>query len=242
MQAGDVDFRSDEIVLGVHYALTFGRAHHELGGERDQSRRRIRGIHRHAADRMQNRMLAVATLRCIGITDVPTSAVARPTGAVIPTSSILRYVAAKRALIPDLRRSHQLRAVGQQFVLLSDDGMLGHFRQRGHRSDLDAVGGGANSLEFLDAAQINHDLRFLDAVLKPVEAIHASGQHPAVLALQLEHFLRVRNRVRLNQLESGHDVSDYSHGLSFRITARYAPSTDVAWDVQPQAKSKWCRR
>ncbi len=231
MQPGDVDFRSDEVVLGVHHALTLGSANHEFGIEGNKRGSRVRRIHRHAAIRMQNRVLPVAALRRIGIADVPTRAVARPTGAVIPASSILRHVAAKRALVPDLWRGYQFRALRQQLVLLSDDGMLDYFRQRGHRSDLDAVGGGANSLEFPDPAQIDDHLWFLDAVLEPIEAIHASGQHPAVVALLLEHLLRISNRVRLNQLESRHDVSDYGHGLSFRIPTKCAPLGDVAWDV-----------
>src|SRR5208337_3137440 len=180
---------------------------------------------------MQDRVFAVAALWCVGIADVPPGAVARPTRSVIPAARILGYVAADCALVSDLRRRHYLRALRQQLVLLSDDGMLDYFRQRGHRADLDAVGGGPNSLEFRDPTQINYHLRFLDAVLEPVEAVHASGQHPAVLALLLEQLLRVRDRVRLSQLKSRHDVSDYSHGPSFRIAAKCAPLMDVAWDV-----------
>jgi hypothetical protein len=46
-----------------------------------------------------------------------------------------------------LFNASRLRALRQQLVLLSDDGMEDYFRQSGHRSDFDAVGGGPNPLE-----------------------------------------------------------------------------------------------
>ena len=70
VQAGDVDFRSNEIILGVHHALTFGRAHDEFGVQRDQRRRGIGRIHRDAAVGVEDGVLAVAALGSIGVADV----------------------------------------------------------------------------------------------------------------------------------------------------------------------------
>src|SRR5258708_34136589 len=97
-------------------------------------------------------MLAIATLRRVGVTDVSAGAVAGPSGTVVPASRILRHVAADGALIADLRRGHHLCGLRQDRVLLFDYGMLHNVREAGHRADLDAVIGGADSLKFLDSA------------------------------------------------------------------------------------------
>src|ERR1700676_5491404 len=120
--------------------------------------------------------------------------------------------------------------------------MLNDFRERGHRSDLDAVGNGANSLKLRDPAQIDHHFGFLDAVLEPIEAIHASSQDPAIPPLLLQQFLSIRNGTGLQQLKCRHNISDYGHGLSFRVSAKCVPSRDAAWAVQLPAKSRWCQR
>ena len=80
-------------------------------------------------------------------------------------------------------------------------GFLHHLGQRGHGADLDAaIRVVANSLELLDTAQVDHHLRFLDAVLEPVEAIEPSGQHPGIPSMLCEQLLRVR---RWSSAEAG---------------------------------------
>ena len=89
--------------------------------------------------------------------------------------------------------------------------MLGYFRERGHRADLNPVLGGADSSEFLDPAQIDHYPGFFDAVLEPVEAVETPGQHPGFASVLLEQPLGVGNGVWLQQLKRWHHISDYSH-------------------------------
>src|ERR1700684_4105939 len=103
MQARDVDVRADKIVFGVDDALTFVIADHESSVERDEGRGGVRGIYGHAPFRVQNRVLAVAPFRRVGITDVSPGAVARPAGTVIPATRVLRNIAADGALVSDLR-------------------------------------------------------------------------------------------------------------------------------------------
>ena len=77
-------------------------------------------------------MLAVAALRRIGVADVATGTVARPTSTVIPAASVLRNIATDGSLIADLRRSHNFRALRQQTILLLNDRMIYNFGERGH--------------------------------------------------------------------------------------------------------------
>src|SRR5260370_10273844 len=93
---------------------------------------------------VKKRVLAIPPGGCVGIADVSAGPVARPTRSVVPTSSVLRDVAADRALVADLRRSNQFRALRQKAILLPDDGVLDHLGKRSHGADLDAVAGGAH--------------------------------------------------------------------------------------------------
>src|SRR5258708_40347220 len=120
--------------------------------------------------------------------------------------------------------------------------MLDYFRERGHRSDLDAIGSGANSFQLRDPAQVDHHLRLLDAVLEPVEAVHASSQNPRVAPVMLKQFLRVGNRAWLQQLKSRRNISNYGPGLSFRASTTCLPSKDVAAALRIQATLKGCTR
>src|SRR5208282_1453151 len=106
VQPCNVDVGTDEVIFSIKYAISFAGADHEFGIERDKSGRSIRGINCHASIRMKNCVLAVATLRSIGITDVSAGTVAGPASTVVPASSILRNVATERALVPDLRRGN----------------------------------------------------------------------------------------------------------------------------------------
>ena len=187
-------------------------------------RRGIGRIHRHAALGVKNRVLAIPAHRRIGVADVAAGAVARPARTVVPAARVLRHVAAKRALIADLRRGHQFRGLRQQSVLLLDDGVVHDFGERRHRADFDAVAGRANAPEFLDSAQVDHRFRFLDSILEPIEAVESAGHHPGVSSVLFEKLLCVRNGARLKQLERRHDVSYYRHDslrfkASFRSTA-----------------------
>jgi hypothetical protein len=57
---------------------------------------------------------------------------------------------------------------------------LHYFGERGHGADLDAIAG-CELPQFLDSAQIDHNLGLLDAILEPVEAVEPSGQHPGIV-------------------------------------------------------------
>src|ERR1700681_13523 len=111
MQTRDVNIRTDEVVFGIEHALTLWCANHEFGIDRDECRGGVRGIHGHTSFRMQDCMLAVAALGSVGITYISPGAVAGPTRTVVPTASILRNITADRALISNLRRGHQFRAL-----------------------------------------------------------------------------------------------------------------------------------
>ena len=98
---------------------------------------------------------------------------------------------------------------------LLDGRVRHHLGESGHRADLDAaIGGAPDSPELVDSAQIDHDLRFLDPILEPIEAVEASGEHPGVASMILEEFLRVSSRTGLQQIKSGHYVSNNGHGCS----------------------------
>ena len=221
VHAGDVDLGTDEIILGIHHALALGSLNHKLGVERDQGRRRIGRIHRHASFGMQNRMLAISAHRSVGIADVSAGAIARPTRAVVPAARVLRNVAAERALVANLRRRHQFRGLRQQSVFLFDDGMVHDFGQRRHGADFDSVVGSANAPQFFDSAQIDQRLGLLDSILEPIEAVEPARHHPGVPSVLLEKLLRVRDGARLKQLERRHDISYYRHGsLRFKSVDR----------------------
>src|SRR5712675_578992 len=98
---------------------------------------------------MQNRVLTVPAGGRIGIANVSARTVARPTRTVIPAAGVLRYITADGALVPDLWRSGQFCALRQKTILLPDDRVLHDLGERGHRTDLNAVAGRANTLEFL---------------------------------------------------------------------------------------------
>jgi len=185
----------------------------------------------HAAVGVQYRMFAIAPLRSIGVANVAARAVTRPPGAVIVAARVLRYVAADGPLVADLRRGSQFGAFRKQSEALLDDGILHHLGERSHRSNLDAaVRRGANPAQLVDTAQIHHYLGLLDAVLQPVEAIQAAGQHPGVRSMLLEKFLRVSRRTRLQQVKSGHDISNYSHDIPpLPLSIKCEPSADAAW-------------
>src|SRR5271169_5186298 len=94
--------------------------------------------------------------------------------------------------------------------------MIHDFGERGHGADFDSIGYATNSLELLDSAQIDYSLGLLDSVLEPIEAVHPSGQHPNIGSVLSEKLLRVGNRTRLIQFESGHYVSYDSHNPPFK--------------------------
>src|ERR1700733_6913524 len=99
--------------------------------------------------------------------------------------------------------------------------MIHYFRERGHRADLDAIGGRANSAQFLDSAQIDHSLRLFNSILEPVQAIESSGQHPRVASVLFEKLLSIGNRAWLIQLESSHYISYESHKSPSNLTAAH---------------------
>src|ERR1035438_10211922 len=87
--------------------------------------------------------------------------------------------------------------------------MIHDLGERGHGADLDTIAArNANSAQLADSAQIHHNLRLLDSILQPVEAVESSGEHPGVGSVLFEKFLRVGDRSRLKQFESGHYRSE----------------------------------
>src|ERR1700694_877402 len=103
-------------------------------------------------------MLAVDRRRGIGETDIPAGAIAFPATAVIPAARVLRHVPADGSLVTDLWRCRGLRASRQDAVFLSHDGIAHHFRQRGHRANLDPVRGLAHASQLADLAQVDYSL------------------------------------------------------------------------------------
>src|ERR1022692_4816209 len=93
--------------------------------------------------------------------------------------------------------------------------MIHDFSERGHRADFDTIATiaaqGANSKQFLDSAQIDHNLGLPDSILEPVEAVEPSGQYPGIRSVLCEKFLCIGYGSRLIQLERGHYVSYDSH-------------------------------
>ena len=135
-------------------------ADHHLRVERDQRRRRVRRTHRHAAVRVEDRVLAVDRRRRVRVADVAAGAVARPAAAVIPAARVLRHVAAERPLVADLRRGHQLRRLHQQPELLPHHRMLA--RPRSASSCAPISRPPLTSLiprSSVDLAQVDHHLR-----------------------------------------------------------------------------------
>src|SRR5580700_4135021 len=118
--------------------------------------------------------------------------------------------------------------------------MIHYFRERGHRADLDAIGGRANSAQFLDSTQIDHGLGLFNSILEPVEAVEPSGQNPGVASLLFEKPLSIGNRAWLIQLESSHYISYDSH--KYPSNLKYGPSEAAASAGQLPATSELCRR
>src|ERR1700733_9798465 len=108
--------------------------------------------------------------------------------------------------------------------------MIHYFRERGHRADLDAIGGRAHSAQFLDPTQIDHGLGLFNSILEPVEAVEPSGQNPGVASVLFEKRLSLGNRAWLIQLESSHYISDDSHKSPSNLISslKCGPSEDAA--------------
>ena len=158
-------------------------------------------------------MLAIPSHRRVGVANVSAGAVARPAGAIVPATCVLRNVAAQRALVADLWRCHKFGGLRQQSVFLFDDGVSHDFGERRHRADFDSVVCSANASQFFDPAQINQRLGLLDSIFEPIEAVEAASHDPGFVSMLLEKLLRVRNRAGLIQLERRHDISNYRHNI-----------------------------
>src|SRR5262249_7286083 len=175
---------------------------------------------------IENGVLAIAAGRRIGVADVAAGAIAGPSSAVVMAACVLRDVAAKRTLVPDLRGGGKLCTLREQREFLLDGRVGDHFRQGGHGAYFDAaVRHGADTAQLIDAAQIDDHSWLLNAVLEPIEAVESAGEHPGIAAMLLEKFLRFVSRSGLEQIERGHDVSNYGHGFillsSFALYMRH---------------------
>src|ERR1700733_6190263 len=146
-------------------------------------------------------MLAIAALRSIGVTNISTGAVAWPASAVIPATRVLRNISAECALIANLRRGGEFRALREQTETLLHQRRVHNFAERGHRADFDAFTICANAAKFFDTTEIHDNFRFLNAIFEPVKTIEATGHYPGVGSVLLQKFLRVDNRVRLEKIE-----------------------------------------
>jgi hypothetical protein len=101
--------------------------------------------------------------------------------------------------------------------------MAHHFGERGHRANFDPIPRLADATQFLHLAQIDHDLRPLDAIIEPVKAVQASGQHPgsrAVAGLERESVIDGRG---LKEFERWYYVMNDSH-VTFSSFLAVVPS------------------
>src|SRR5204863_297744 len=141
-----------------------------------------------------------------------------PSRPVIPAACVLGDVAAKRALIADLRRGHEGGRLRQQRVVLLDERVIRQVGKRGRRADLDAaVRSLLHTTQSIHTAEIDDDSAALVAVLEPVERIEAAGEHPRILVVLLEQRDRSVYGGRLKQLEDGHYIVDDCHVSSTRL-------------------------
>src|ERR1700730_437077 len=152
-------------------------------------------------------MLAVDGRRGIGVADVAAGAVAGPPAAVIPATRVLRNIPANRALVANLRRSHEFGGLRQNRILLSDQRMPHYVAKNRRSADLDAdIGRCFHTSEFLDAANIDDYLRTFVAILQPIECVQPPGEHPRGLLISVEQRQGIVDSRRLKEFESGHYV------------------------------------
>ena len=151
---------------------------------------------------IEQRMLAVHPFRRVGEAGVAAGAIAGQAVAVVEAARILRDVAAHRAGVADLRAGHPARRIGQHAVVRADHRAALDLGQRGQRADLDAVRRFADALQFGDAADIDHRLGALGALLEPAQAVIAAGELPAIRAMAVQQCEGIGELRRLIQLEA----------------------------------------
>ena len=205
---------TDEVVFGVDDALAARALDHHLGVERDERRRGVGRVHRHAPVGVENRVLAIDRRRRVRVADVAAGPVAGPPAAVVPAARVLRHVAADGPLIADLRRGHELGRLHQQPELVAHHRIAHDLRERRARADLEATVQRLDAAQALDLAQIDDDARALDAILQPVEGIQSARHHPGVRAVAIQQRQRVADARRLKELECRHDVVNHGHDVS----------------------------
>src|SRR5581483_12170696 len=194
-----------------NYALTFFRAEDKFRVKRNKRWSGVGRINRDTALSTEDRMLAVAAHGGVRVANISSSAVARPTGAVVPTARVLRDVAADCALVANLRRGYKVCGLGENIIFLLNDRMTRDLDQRSHCADLKAITRLANSFEFFDSTEVDDSFRLLDPVLQPIEAVEPACQHPAVTPMLCECALSFGHRSWLEQFEARHHISNYSH-------------------------------
>ena len=180
------------------------------GVERDQRRRRVGRIDRHAAARAEDAVLAVHRSRRVGVADVAAGAVAGPTAAVVPAARVLAKTLPPR--VPWLRicgvatarrRAGAGRTSRHQRV-------AHHLGEGGHGADLEAATGGRGRRA---ATRCRRDRpppsRTRSLNQSKVSRPPASAQASCRTARAAPP--RPRRR-RLEQLEAGHHVADHGHG------------------------------
>jgi hypothetical protein len=183
----------------------------KLGVEGDEGGRGIRGVHRDAAPRLEDRVLAVHRRRRIGVADVAAGAVAGPAAPVVPAAGVLGEVSPERALVPDLGRRHFRSGFAQDRVLRADRLVRRDLGEGSEGADLDAVTALSDTLHLGDPAEVDDDLGPLDAVLEPVQAIEASSVRPGDLAVPAPERQGVFEARRLEELEGFYRVVNHGH-------------------------------
>ena len=114
---------------------------------------------------------------------LPPAPVAGKPAPVVPAAGVLAEIAAQGAHVADLRAGNHCRRLPQQRVAFADQRVLGDFGEGGERPDLDAAGDFSDTLERIDALEVDHRLGGLGAVLEPAVGVLAACQQPG-LALQ----------------------------------------------------------
>src|SRR6185312_4841070 len=135
----------------------------EFGIQRNKRRGGVGRTDRNAAVAIEQRMFPVHALWGVSEAGIAASPVARQAIAVIQAARILRYVAAQRASVPDLRSGDPSRCIRQHAVIRADSWAALDLGQRRQGTDFDTIRRFTYPLEFREAADVDDSLGALDA-------------------------------------------------------------------------------
>src|SRR6185436_11022306 len=117
----DVDRGPDEEFLGRYHAFALFAVDHDRPFQRDHRRRAVRRRHRDAARRAEQAMLAVLSLRRVGIAGIAAGAITVDARAVVPATRVLAQIPAQGAGVADLRARDARGGARQHGVLRLHD-------------------------------------------------------------------------------------------------------------------------